>query len=242
MAILDPTTAPRRSQLNQRHVSSHALFKELGSNLVVSHYGNNDSIIEEHSQAQTLAICDLSTLPRIGFKGAGAPSWVEAQKLNLPAMANTTVLQGSGSLVAKLSDQEILVLSDIFAQSKDVFHLSEQAKIYHKNYDKQVYSLPRDDSHCWLAVSGTLASEMFSKICGVDLRTHKFSHSHIAQTSVAKTNAVVIRNDLGRTPAFYVLSDISGVEFLWDCLLDAMQEYGGYAVGVSALQRLTKEH
>jgi sarcosine oxidase subunit gamma len=83
---------------------------------------------------------------------------------------------------------------------------------------------------------------MFSKICGVDLRTHKFSHSHIAQTSVAKTNAVVIRNDLGSTPVFYVLSDISGVEFLWDCLLDAMQEYGGYAVGVSALQRLTKEH
>jgi sarcosine oxidase subunit gamma len=52
----------------------------------------------------------------------------------------------------------------------------------------------------------------------------------------------VIRNDLGSTPVFYVLSDISGVEFLWDCLLDAMQEYGGYAVGVSALQRLTKEH
>jgi sarcosine oxidase subunit gamma len=82
---------------------------------------------------------------------------------------------------------------------------------------------------------------MFSKICGVDLRTHKFTSGDIAQTSVAKTNAVVIRHDLGSTPVFYILSDISGVEFLWDCLLDAMTEYNGYPVGVSALQRLINE-
>ena len=241
MIILDPTTVPKRSQLNKRHIASHALFKEFGDTLLVSHYGDNESIKEEHKQSQTLSVCDLSMLPRTGFKGQGAPSWIEAQNLILPAQANTAVQQSSGSLVAKLSDQEILVLSDIFGQSKDVLHLSEKAEIDHNNHDKQVYSLPRADSHCWLAVTGTLAAEMFSKICGVDLRTHKFASGDIAQTSVAKTNAVVIRHDLGSTPVFYILSDISGVEFLWDCLLDAMTEYNGYPVGVSALQRLINE-
>jgi|TARA_B110000438_G_C15685441_1_gene594317 sarcosine oxidase subunit gamma len=240
MATLDPTSVKRRSPLKQRHITNHALFKEFGGNLLVGHYGNNESIQEEHSQAQILAICDLSTLPRIGFKGPGAPSWLETQKLKIPTLPNTAECQHAGSLVAKLSDQEVLILSDIFALSNDVATLSDKAEIDHHNYDKQTYILPRGDSHCWLAVTGTKASEMFSKICGVDLRTHKFAQGEIAQTSIAKTNAVVIRNDLGGTPGFYILSDISGVEFLWDCLLDAMHEYGGYPIGFSALQRLIK--
>ena len=240
MATLDPTSVQRRSPLNRRHVSSHALFKEFSGSILVGHYGDNKSIQEEYSQAQMLAVCDLSTLPRIGFKGLGAPSWLEMQKLKLPILPNTAKCQHTGSLVAKLSDQEILMLSDIFALSNDVGTLSDKAEMDHQNYDKQTYILPRGDSHCWLAIPGTKASEMFSKICGVDLRTHKFAQGDIAQTSVAKTNAVVIRNDLGGIPGFYILSDISGVEFLWDCLLDAMHEYGGYPVGISALQRLIK--
>ena len=138
MIILDPNTVPRRSPLNKRHIASHALFKEFGGNLLVSHYGDNERIKAEHKQSQTLAVCDLSILPRAGFKGQGAPSWVEAQHLTLPAQANTAVQQSSGSLVAKLSDQEILVLSDIFGHSKDVLHLSEKAEIDHNNHDKQV--------------------------------------------------------------------------------------------------------
>ena len=59
MATLDPTSVKRRSPLNQRHVTSHALFKEFGGNLLVGHYGDIKSIQKEYSQAQMLAICDL---------------------------------------------------------------------------------------------------------------------------------------------------------------------------------------
>jgi sarcosine oxidase subunit gamma len=79
---------------------------------------------------------------------------------------------------------------------------------------------------------------MFSKICGVDLRTHKFAQGQIAQTSVAKINAVVVRHDLGTTPCFYIFSDIASTEFLWDCLLDAMEEHQGVAIGVAAIRSL----
>ena len=79
---------------------------------------------------------------------------------------------------------------------------------------------------------------MFSKICAVDLRSHKFANGEIAQTSVAKANSSVIRNDLGSTHCFYILTDVSSAEFLWDCLLDAMAEYDGRPVGVAALRAL----
>lgn len=238
MATLDPTMGMRRSQLYRRHINNNALFKKTGSNFVVSHYNNPSDQGTELEQARSMAICDLSTLPRAGFKGAGAPSWAENQGIKLPDSANTSIVQPEGCLVAKLSDQELLILSDIFAKSHQVTALGAQSTRDHLENDTQTYLLPRGDSHCWLAVTGVQAAEMFSKVCGVDLRPHKFALGNIAQTSVAKINAVVIRHDLGATLSYYILCDISATEFLWDCLLDAMQEYAGSPVGISALEAL----
>jgi sarcosine oxidase subunit gamma len=238
MATLDPTMGMRRSQLYRRHINNNALFKKTGSNFVVSHYNNGSDQRTELEQARSMAICDLSTLPRAGFKGAGAPSWAENQGIKLPDSANTSIVQPEGCLVAKLSDQELLILSDIFAKSHQVAALGEQSTRDHLENDTQTYLLPRGDSHCWLAVTGNQAAEMFSKVCGVDLRPHKFALGNIAQTSVAKISAVVIRQDLGETLSYYILCDISATEFLWDCLLDAMQEYAGSPVGIGALEAL----
>jgi sarcosine oxidase subunit gamma len=238
MATLDPTMGMRRSQLYRRHINNNALFKKTGSNFVVSHYNNGSDQRTELEQARSMAICDLSTLPRAGFKGAGAPSWAENQGIKLPHSANSSIVQPDGCLVAKLSDQELLILSDIFAKSHQVAALKEQSTRDHLENDTQTYLLPRGDSHCWLAVTGDQAAEMFSKVCGVDLRPHKFALGNIAQTSVAKISAVVIRQDLGGTLSYYILCDISATEFLWDCLLDAMQEYAGSPVGIGALEAL----
>ena len=235
MTTLDPSRGVRRSQLYRRHINNNAVFKQMGTNFIVSHYGNDDS---EQTQARSMAICDLSTLPRIGFKGTGAPNWAESQRLTLPNSANMSAIQPDGCLVAKLSDQELLILSDIFTDGPQVATLTEKSSQDHAESDTQTYLLPRGDSHCWLAVTGDQAAEMFSKVCGVDLRPHKFARGHIAQTSVAKTNAIVIRHDLGQTLSYFILCDISATEFLWDCLLDAMQEYDGSPVGISALEQL----
>ena len=238
MATLDPSMGIRRSQLYRRHINNNAVFKKTGSDFLVSHYDNGGNPHTELDQARSMAICDLSTLPKIGFKGSGAPSWAESQGVKLPDSANRSIIQSDGCLVAKLSDQELLVLSDILAKSHQVAALAEQSTRDHLDNDTQTYLLPRGDSHCWLAVTGEQAAEMFSKVCGVDLRPHKFALGNIAQTSVAKTNVIVIRQDLGQTLSYYILCDISATEFLWDCLLDAMQEYAGSPVGISALEDL----
>ena len=76
---------------------------------------------------------------------------------------------------------------------------------------------------------------MFSKVCAVDLRIDKFSQGAVAQTSLARVNAIIVRQDLGATPCFYILSDVSSAEFLWTSLLDAMLEFKGKVVGTAAL-------
>ena len=81
-----------------------------------------------------------------------------------------------------------------------------------------------------------MPSATLAKVCGVDLRAHKFANGEIAQTSIAKINGVIVRNDLGETLSYCIFSDSSSVEFLWDSLLDAMAEFEGAAVGAQALR------
>jgi sarcosine oxidase subunit gamma len=47
-----------------------------------------------------------------------------------------------------------------------------------------------------------------------------------------------VRDDRGRVPLYHLLADCAAVEYLWDCLLDAMAEFHGTPVGLTALRGL----
>jgi sarcosine oxidase subunit gamma len=220
------TDALRRSQLYRRHMAMDATFTTLGDSVVVSHYASED----ETKQAQHLGLADLSTLPRTGFKGLGTPDWALDLGIELPARPNRALLQSDGTLVARLSQSELLLASNLNGLSESIANAT-QAELA-----ERVYSLPRSDSHSWLVLCGSQAAETLAKVCGVDLRSHKFADGEIAQTSIAKINGVIVRNDLGETLSYCIFSDSSSVEFLWDSLLDAMAEFEGAAVGIQALR------
>jgi len=66
---------------------------------------------------------------------------------------------------------------------------------------------------------------MFAKICGVDLSEGAFSVTSIAQTSVARTNAIVVRQDKNGEEVFLLLSDLASSQYLWDAISDASSEF-----------------
>lgn len=229
MTELGANQSNRRSPIYRRHIQLQAQFDHWCDANVVNNYA--DPAMEARL-AGNLGLVDLSTLPRIGFKGAGTVAWANSQGINLPDAANKARLQSDHSLVAQLSRQELLILPDIAGNSS----LIDRVNLL--QLPAQTYSLPRADSHSWLAVTGSAAAEMLAKICAVDLRPDQFTQGQIAQTSLAKINAIIVRQDMGSTLCFHLLSDIASTEFLWDCLLDAMVEYQGVAVGVAALRSL----
>lgn len=76
---VSPTQTSRRSSLYRRHSQLGAKFHGFGEALAVHHYGSYEA-----SQAQSLGLADLTTLPRVGFKGTGTPAWVEQCGVHLP--------------------------------------------------------------------------------------------------------------------------------------------------------------
>ena len=223
----------RRSPLYRCQQQQGAVFVTHSDAAMVASYGQG--IKQEVAQARSLAIADLTPLPRTGFKGPDTIDWAIARGLDVPDTPNSALVGNNGLTTLRLSQHEILVLDSVHKPGREIEKLCSGLSM---DMPERTYLLQRADSHAWFALTGQLVPEMLSKVCAVDMRLHKFTQCSIAQTSVARSNSIVVRADQGDTLCFYVLADLSACQFMWEVLLDAMAEFQGRPVGWKALQRL----
>jgi sarcosine oxidase, subunit gamma len=224
-----PADLPRRSFVHRKLVAHGARFVEINGGLAPADYGDSD----ERSAAARLGLAELSLLPRTGFKGAKVIPALEAKGVEL-TVPNQAVRQVDGGLAAVLAMTEVLILAPLGGDDGQIRSLERDWSL---DQADGCYLAPRQDSHFWFALTGDKASATLAKICGVDLRLARFADLSIAQASVARSNCVVVRADLGELPVFHLLGDSASAGYMWDCLLDAMAEFSGRPVGLAVLQQ-----
>ena len=226
-----PTDALRRSFHYRDLVAAGARFRPLGDGMVATDYGSADEV----ATTRRLGLADLSPLPRFGFKGPKMAEWLASKGAPLELESNRAYPVTGGALAARLAPGEVLLLGGLDGDANAITAL-EQSWSYEVT---GVWPVPRRDASFWFAITGEKSSDMFAKICGVDLRPKSFANHAIAQTSVARTNCIVIRADLGNVSAFYLLGDSASASFMWTSVLDAMTEFEGRPVGLDALVDLS---
>lgn len=209
-----------------------ARFAEINGAAVAASFGAVDDEIEA---ARHMALADLSPLPRAGFKGRDALDWAQRQGVAVSDSNNAAHRQAVGGLAARLADTEILVLDGLDGAGALPQRLASQ---WSTDAAAGTYLVNRQAGNFWFVVSGAHGAEMFAKLCAVDLRPAKFPPGAVAQTPVARTNCIVIRDHLGGVPAWHLLGDSASAEYQWGRLVDAMAEFGGRPVGIDALRLL----
>lgn len=233
------TTHPAQFRSRSFHyrtlLADGAAFVELSGCAIASGYGG--SIAEECAQAKKLGLTDLSPLPRTGFKGRRALQWLRTTGVQVGNDNNFSWRQDDGSIVARLADTEALVLSDFILKSNTCEQLDRSAA---DEEPESCYRVPRRDTSGWFLVTGAFADVMFAKICGVDMRRAKFPSGMVAQTSIARMNAISIRCDLEDLPAYHLIFDSASADYLWRSLKDAMTEFEGMPVGYDAIVSMTR--
>ena len=201
----------------------------------VTDFGDPDG---EAVAAPRLGLADLSPLPRVGFRGPGAREWLTAQGVELPDEPYRARIQPDGAIAVTRSWTEVLVLRQLQGADNLCARLDAAAADAHR---ARAYPLPRFDGMFWFALTGASAAECLAKVCGVDMREPAFPVGSVAQTSVARLSAVIVRVDVGETPVFHLLGDSASAEYAWTSLLDAMREFGGRPVGLCAMHALADE-
>jgi sarcosine oxidase subunit gamma len=236
----DTAVAPiaflRRSFVYRALQGLGARFGEVAGGAVAMDFGAAGAELE---RGRRMAIADLSPLPRTGFKGTGTVEWLTGQGLSIGPESNKGHLQSGGELALRLAPTEILLVDALAGTGTLPTRLNATWSWGQERPRKLIgYPMPRSESHFWFAVTGAQAPSMFAKICGVDLRPQKFAPGAIAQTSVAKMSAIIVRHDAGTVPGFYLLADSASAEYMWACVVDAMAEFGGGPIGLTTLRTL----
>lgn len=222
MTVIDPEAFIKRSSVYRQ--LPDADFTELAGGAVASKL-----VGDCREQAQVSGLMDLSIVPRSGFRGSNASAHLQALGLPVPEGPNQLSTGEKGELVLRLSPTEYWVLAPL-DNCRAVERLKELP------LPPACYPLYCQDSHAWFVMTGNHIAETMAKVCGVDLRETMFPKGAIAQTSVARVNAVIARHDVGGLPAISILSDSASSEYLWQALLDAMTEFGGRPVSLAAVQ------
>jgi sarcosine oxidase subunit gamma len=225
-------TPLRRSFVHAKLVASGVRLEPVRGGLVAMNHGDPAA---ERAALASLALVDLSPLPRIGFKGPGTPEWLAGEGVRLPE-PNLALRQEDGTLATRLAPREALLLPPVTGNADPTARLERAWREERRSRPGEPlgYPVPRADSHAWFLVTGERAPAMFAKICGVDLRPDLFAPLRVAQTQAMRLSVVVVRDD-GALPAWHLLLDSASAEYAWGCLLDAMAEFGGRPAGLAAL-------
>lgn len=183
------------------------------------------------SPTGSLTLEDRTLWPRAGLKGGGATALMTAVGVALPGV-NAAARQADGALLARLAESEYLAL----AAASEAPALPGGIPDFALGEDNapDLCPVPRFAANAWFSLSGTSAAEMLAKLCSVDLRPRAFANGAVAQTFVARTTAIVIRDDDGPMLRFHLLLDWATADYFWRAVVDAMEEFAGPADALPA--------
>lgn len=235
---MNPRSLTYRSPVYRKLRDLDAEFVEINGYAIAMTIG---AAATQVAAARELSLCDFSGLSRIGIKGPGTCEWITERGLTVPSESNRGLRQSDGTLLARLAPNEVLILGDIDQKSLAIEGLAEAWRCEEDPAGApRGFIVPRQHSQAWFRISGRKTAETLAKLCGVDLRASSFNNLQVAQTSVARLNAIVIRDDLADVHAHHLLADFASAEYCWECLLDAGLEHDIHVVGLDALRAINR--
>jgi heterotetrameric sarcosine oxidase gamma subunit len=81
--------------------------------------------------------------------------------------------------------------------------------------------------HGLLQLLGPRAPDVLPKLCGLDFDDAVLPDRHVAQTSLAKIAALILRLDVSSNRAYWIMVERSLAAYVWETVWAAMQEFEG---------------
>jgi sarcosine oxidase subunit gamma len=181
---------------------------------------------ESSAEPRSLALCDVSSIPRLGLKGPGAADWLIGQGLKVPSSIYGCTPVGKTGWVARAGTTEFLIEDSL---GEDVV-----AKLLAAPVTSSVYRMQRQDAS--LLLSGTNGHLVLAETCGVDFSD---PDSKLIYSRVAGVSCAILSRRLNDIPLWQFWFDNSYGMYLWETLLEIVGDHGGAAAGLSSFYSVT---
>ena len=175
----------------------------------------------------TVAIVDLSPLPRFGVKGPGAEGALRALGFALPTEPNRWAVLDGGGLVARLGRSEFLIEEDIAG--------GQVGRVREALADGApgVYPVPRFDLA--LALVGPNVQALWDQTCSFDARELAATPGLVVLTTMIGVSVTVLRTEFLEHEGLRIWCDGTFGRYFFETLTEIARELGGGIAGIGDL-------
>lgn len=233
----------RMSPLHRIHRKLGAQFAERAGWQLPDAYTSADE--EAQAVREQVGVADVSAAGKLIVKGEVATDLLALALSNppeRPGSAASVVLKDEaelpvgGGYVARLTQDEFLIVTPTGVE-KRVAQRLEQHRIAHAMFASVI---DQTSGLAGLVVAGPHSRSTLSKLCALPLDATNFPNQCVAQTSLAKVHAIIVRSDLGEVPAFELYFERPYAEYVWGSILDAGHEFAIMPFGQQAKDSLDR--
>ncbi len=226
--ITMPETAARQSPIHHLLDALGAEWRIVNGAPVAVRF---DSAESEADANETLGLCDLSGLTKLGLKGCDAAGWLAEQNVDVPAtIYETRRLAGDGrcedaGIIVRLGADEFLLESGV--DDRSVSSLGERLDEHPGRLDRV------EHQEATFVLIGSRANGVLTQSCAVNFED--IEADRLVMTRVAGVNCSVLRQTHDGVPGFRLWADCSYAVYLWQTLAEICESLDGRVIGAAAV-------
>ncbi|MCH2209689.1 MAG: hypothetical protein MK110_00185 [Fuerstiella sp.] len=179
----------------------------------------------ERSAMETLGLCDVSGLRKLGLKGPDAHRALQAARLDVPHNIFESRPLTDGGVIVRFGSDEFFLESGF--QDKSVRAVSDSVD----QSQGQMFRVAHQEAS--FLVSGSRGPEVLAQTCGIN-----FSEAVPQQavfTRVAGVSCCILPDTVRQVLCYRIWVDPSYAMYLWDTLVEICESLDGRVIGAGCL-------
>ncbi len=224
-----PATAQKRSPLHDLLLGLGATFVDLEGWSVPDVFSGVE--VEVSAARDSVVLHDQTQNGKIQVEGSDSETVMQST-FDLPELSIGEITHLSGTCVVRLRADLFYLAVSPGEETKTL------AEVRSHTGESLVTCTDITSGRAEVRIIGPRAPALMSKVCGLDFADSAFPTGHARQSSVAKTNQLIIRRDLDDLPTYSIIGARSLGAYLWSVLMEAGSEWDIQPVGQSAYQSM----
>ena len=174
---------------------------------------------------QTLGLCDLSPLAKLGLKGPHASAWLQQQGVRLPESIYAALHLDGRAWIVRFGGDEFFLESGLGGE------LLSKLDADLGRGQPGIARVERQEATFLL--TGSRALEVLAQTCGINFR--ELPAGRLVISRVAGVNCSVLPEGDDKLPCYRIWVDPTYAVALWESLEQISRELGGQLVGAAAI-------
>jgi len=179
----------------------------------------------EQASMESLGLCDLSGLQKIGLKGHDAEGWLAGQGIDVPQTVFESSLLDSGGVIVRIGSDEFFLEDGI--GNSTVTSLAARMECL----KGRVFRVEHQEAT--FLITGSRSLEVLAQTCGIN-----FSEAVARQvifTRVAGVSCGVFPDSVRNIPTIRIWVDPGYAVYLWETLVEICESLDGNVIGASCI-------